>query len=168
MNFLRCCVYLFFIGILGFFIGRLIPHKWLKEECFPYRSYKFEKDGTIYEKIGIKNWHNKVPDMSKILPNMVPSKVLDGNVYEKTPLLIKESCVAELIHKLLAVAALYCLVLWNGIGGMIVTLLFEIGNLPYILIQRYNRPRLSTLYQKIKARQSRLDLKKETVEVCQT
>ena len=52
---------------------------------------------------------------------------------------------AECIHLLLPLAGLYCLRLWPGAGGIVVTLLYFLGNLPFVLIQRYNRPRLQRL-----------------------
>ena len=53
--------------------------------------------------------------------------------------------MAECIHLLLPLAGLYCLRLWPGAGGVIVALLYFLGNLPFVLIQRYNRPRLQRL-----------------------
>ena len=37
--------------------------------------------------------------------------------------------------------------IWPGAGGIIVTVIYILlGNLPFIIIQRYNRPRLQRLY----------------------
>lgn len=141
----KCLVYLAVIGVLGFLLGRVLPYHWLKEETFPYQSFAFEHQGQIYEKIGIRKWQNQIPDMSKLFPKLMPAKKLEGNVPERLPVMIKETCVAELIHVLLGIAALYCLHLWKGIGGVCITVLYEIGNLPFIIVQRYNRPRMMKL-----------------------
>lgn len=49
--------------------------------------------------------------------------------------------MAETTHFLVAVMGLYCAKIWRG-GGLILSLLYFIWNLPFVLIQRYNRPRL--------------------------
>ena len=60
--------------------------------------------------------------------------------------MIQETCVAELIHMLLSVTGLACLAIWPGLGGIAVTIVYILlGNLPFIIIQRYNRPRLERL-----------------------
>lgn len=117
----------------------------LHEDAFPFRPYRFERDGAIYNKIGIKKWQNSVPDMSKILPDRIPAKKLTGDLCKRVPVMIKETCVAELIHIVLCVLSLFCLAIWRGTGGIIVTALYILGNLPFILIQRYNRPRFVRL-----------------------
>lgn len=149
MKFWICFIYLFVCGVSSFLLGRLIPHRWIREDQFPFRLHTFEKDGSFYDRIGIRSWQNKMPDMSKLFPQIIPKKMLEGNSADKILLMIKETCIAELIHQLLGIASLYCLVIWEGTGGIVVTLLFVVGNLPYILIQRYNRPRLIRLYQMI-------------------
>ena len=63
--------------------------------------------------------------------------------------MICETCIAELIHALLCLSGLYCLKLWPGAGGIIAAIVYILlFNLPFILIQRYNRPRLIRLQQR--------------------
>lgn len=152
MAFLYCLIYLAMIGAAGFILGRLLPYSLLDEKRFPFRLFGFEKDGRIYEKIGIKKWQSHIPDMSRILPRFMPAKKLEVDFSGKLPVMIKETCVAELIHILLAVFAPACLLIWRGAGGIAVTLLYELGNLSFILVQRYNRPRLIRLEQRVKER----------------
>ena len=146
----KCMIYLAVTGILGFIIGRMLPHRWFQEDRFPYRPFSFEREGKLYEKIGIHTWQNKIPDMSRIFPKWMPTKCLDGNIPEKLPVMIKETCVAECIHVLLGIAALYCPYLWQTTGGIILTILYEIGNMAFILVQRYNRPRFTKLRNRYK------------------
>lgn len=143
MRFLRCFIYLVITGVIAFFVGRILPKKWFRHDLFPYRGLKFEDDGRFYDKFGVRKWQNKVPDMSRILPFMMPPKNLTGNYKERLPRMLQETCVAELIHMLNCVAGLYCFKLYPGIGGLIIYLLYVLlFNLPYVVIQRYNRPRL--------------------------
>lgn len=122
---------------------------------FPYRSYDFEQNGKIYMKIGIHRWQSKIPDISKILPFMMPKKKLSEDSIEKMPRMIQETCVAELIHVINAIAGLYCLKLCPGVGGIIISIIYAvIFNLPFVLVQRYNRPRLIELNEKLEKRRA--------------
>ena len=152
MKALRCGAYLLFSGIAGFIIGLFLPRRWFHSERFPYCAGKWERNGKLYDKIRIKRWKNKIPDLSRICPFMTPKKlasVTDENIKS----LIQESCVAELIHALLIPLGLGCIAIWES-GGIAVFLLWALGNLPFILIQRYNRPGLRRLYLKLKARET--------------
>lgn len=150
MNFWRCFVYLSVVGIISFFVGRLLPKKWFRADLFPYRSFRFEQDGRIYDKLHIRKWQNKVPDMSRILPKWMPAKNLSGDYKSRLPRILQETCVAELIHTLNCFAGLYCLKLYPGVGGIIVLILYiTLFNLPFIIIQRYNRPRLMRLAKRV-------------------
>lgn len=156
MKLLQCAIYLALTGIVGFFAGRLMPKRWIKPEQGWFRSFAFEKNGAVYEKLGIRKWQNKVPDMSRILPFMMPPKNLSGDYEQRLPVMIRETCVAEIIHMAVAFLGLPCLWIWPGAGGIAVTAIFVgLLNVPYILIQRYNRPRLLRLQQKILSRKSK-------------
>lgn len=147
---LPCLVYLVCIGILSFVAGRLLPKKWFNPQAFPYHTFPFEKDGSIYRKIGIHKWQHRIPDMSRILPGLMPRKAIPGKpTAAELDTMIKETCVAECIHGILCLAGFACLRLWSGIGGIIVALLYALGNLPFILVQRYNRPRLQRLRSRL-------------------
>lgn len=148
MKFLRCMRYLVLMGIVSFFAARLLPPSWPDPERGMWRSFSFERQGRIYEKLKIRRWQNRIPDMSRILPRLIPAKKLAGRDMERLPLMIHETCVAELIHLLLCLGGLYCLHIWPGIGGAVVAILFALGNLPFILVQRYNRPRLKRLLRR--------------------
>lgn len=154
MELLQCMLYLAVLGVIGFVAGRLLPYEWLMENAFPFRAFAWERQGRIYEKLGIRSWNRKMPDMSRLLPRMMPAKRLQGRSEATLPTMIKETCVAEVIHMLLGLAALHCLRIWRGWGGRIVVLLYWLGNLPYILIQRYNRPRLQRLLQRMQKRKA--------------
>lgn len=145
MGFWHCILWLAGTGIAAFVLGRILPKRWFRGDRFPFRSFSFERDGKIYDRIRIKTWQNKVPDMSRILPKVMPAKRLAGNGKEGLPRMVQETCVAEFIHALLSVLSLFCLYLWPGVGGAVIVVLYVLGNLPYILIQRYNRPRLMKL-----------------------
>ena len=153
-EFMRCIIYLAGIGIVSFMLGRIVPKRWFRAESFPYRSFSVEREGRIYEKLKIRKWQSKVPDMSRILPCVMPKKRLIHGFEDTLPRMIQETCVAEWIHSILSVAGLLCLGIWHGPGGIIVTSVYVLlGNVPFILIQRYNRPRLLRMQKKLANRQ---------------
>ena len=158
MRLIKCTLYLMCTGVVGFFMGRLFSLCRLKPDKGLFRCFDFEKNGMLYEKLNIRKWQAKVPDMSKILPFMMPPKNLSGDYIDRLPTIIQETCIAEISHIIVCVLGLYCLRIWPGIGGIIVTLIYILlFNAPYILIQRYNRPRLIRLQKKLLDR----DKKKE-------
>ena len=143
-----CLIYVIVLSIVIFLIGRIYPRKWIKENAFPFTSFKFEKNGKVYEKIKIKKWKTVFPDFSylitKILPNFMPRKRIDKDPKTKIPVLIKESCVAESTHFIAIILGLFCITIYPKLGGIITYIVYALLNVPPILIQRYNRPRLKT------------------------
>ncbi len=153
--FLSCVVYLILISASGFLLGRLLPKSFFCGSRFPYKSYAFEKNGKIYLKLNIQHWQNKVPDMSKLFPWCMPAKNLAGDYKSRLPEMIQETCIAELTHKLLCIAGLYCIKLYPGWRGFLIAFLYSVVfNLPFVLIQRYNRPRLMRVEKKLQIRQT--------------
>ena len=144
MKFLHCALYLAITGIIAFLVGRIVPKSWFQEDRFPYRSYPVEQ--KLYRALRVKKWQSKVPDMSRIFPALMPAKKLTADTFANRQGMIQETCVAERLHSLRSLTGLACLAIWPGAGGIILTLVYILlGNLPFIMIQRYNRPRLQKL-----------------------
>ena len=60
------------------------------------------------------------------------------------------SDLAETVHTMLNIAGLYVLKLWPGLGGVLLYLVYNLlGNLPFIIVQRYNRPRLMKMKERL-------------------
>ncbi len=156
MDWFDSFLYLCFISILAFPIGRMIPKKWVNYDRFPFRSFTWEDNGQIYHRLEIRSWQNKLPDMSKLaLGNMKPKELKDHFSAEDIRLLLDETCIAELIHTLLCFVGLHCIHLWEGTGGIVFYILYVIlFQLPYIWIQRYNRPRLARVYRRMNKERS--------------
>ena len=153
----KCVKYLAGIGIAGFFLGRILPKAWFQWDCFPYKTYPFEKNGQLYQRLRIQKWQNRVPDMSRIFPKLMPAKKIPARPDEQTLLvMIRETCAAEATHALLILAGLGLLAIWPGAGGILLYLIYAIfGNLVFLIIQRYNRPRLVRLYERMCAKRSK-------------
>lgn len=153
-KFMISLIYLVAIGLASFFIARLLPKKWFSYNKFPYRSTDTEKEGRFYQSLGVKEWKDKVPDMSKILPKIMPTKRLPEKITANNiELMVQETCIAEFVHRLLVVLGFGCVFIFDTAGGWIVSELYALGNLPFIIIQRFNRPKLVRILNRLKGKE---------------
>ncbi len=146
-------IYLGLLGILAFPFGRVLVGKKWDPEKFPFREYSWEEGGTVYEKwFNIKKWKNKVPDVSKVVPNIVPKKVLSKPTVDKLDAMIQETCVAEMTHYILCPLSIPVIFIMSNLGGIILFIADVLfGNLQYVIIQRYNRFRYIRTRRKIES-----------------
>lgn len=147
MALVDCAIFYALTGFMCFLFGRFVPKKFFNPNAVIFRSLPFERDGEIYERIGIKYWQNRLPDMSKLLPGTMPAKSV-----EKIPtsanvmIMLRETCVAEMVHWVLYLWGLGSFRFFRVHTAVIVYIIYVAANTPFILIQRYNRPRLKKLY----------------------
>lgn len=156
MKIIITIIYIIVIGQVGFFFGLSLPRDCFDEESFPYKSFAWERKGQIYSIFKIKRWKSKVPDMSMITKRIMPKKIKRNLTSADMDKLVKESCVAEMIHYVLCIFALGIYNIWKGSTGIVLAILYiVIGNVPYIVIQRYNRPNYIYVRDKLKLREER-------------
>ena len=70
-GFWRCALYLAVLGVAAHPLGQALPRKWFCAEKAPWRPAPWEKGGRIYLKLGIRKWKDHLPDMSRLMPDMV-------------------------------------------------------------------------------------------------
>lgn len=136
------------VGVAAFFLGEKIPRSWFNPEKFPFKSFKWENEGRIYEKIGIQHWKNRTPDMSKYIGRAFAKQ---GNLFRDPNhlrKLVAETCSAEAVHWVLICISPLFLILMEE-GGALAMVLYVLGNLVSLVIQRYNRPRIMKIIQRI-------------------
>lgn len=155
MRFLNSCLYVIFLGIASHYIGEAVPRKWFNPTKFPYRDWAWEKKGRIYELIKIQNWKDKMPDMSRIMKDMIPKRVSLHPTSAEINALVLETCVAEATHAILMLLAPVIYLFWFSGMGIFLSAVFALGNLPFILIQRYNRPTLIAFAKRLEAREEK-------------
>lgn len=156
-GFWRCAAYLLALALLAHPLGQRLPSRF-QPERFPFRAWKWEKGGRVYAKLHIDGWKKLVPDMSRVLPDMVRKELPAGGAVtaEQAERLVQETCRAEVVHGASCLLGLACFWLWPGWGGVAVVLVWVLlANLPFILIQRYNRPRLARLAVLLRRREQR-------------
>lgn len=157
-GFIKCVIYFAATGVLSFFLGRVLPKSWFSYNEFPYRLLPVERDGKLYDALGIRRWKDKLPDMSRILPGFIPSKRPGGSMTAaQADRMLQETCVAECIHTLLCITGCGCLFLWPGYGGRVLYAIYVLGNIPFNLIQRYNRPKLARIARRLHAKEARIE-----------
>lgn len=163
MGLLKSLAYMAITGILSFPVGRLLAKLEYNINQGFLAPLPVEKNGAIYNRLKIRKWQNKVPDMSRLLSRFMPRKSFDECcTTSQVKVLIQETCVAEITHWGLCVSGIAILFIWRGIGGTVLYLLYVVlGNLPFIIIQRYNRPRLCNMLKILEKRENRVDTRKQ-------
>lgn len=165
MEFLECVSYLARLGAFSFMIGRLLANKDIPWERFHFNLFNGKKESEFYNLIKVHKWQKKVPDMSKLFTRLMPPKAINKDYRVMLPTMIKETYIAEIIHVSLMFLGFKCCRIWKSIGGMIVAILNVFGNLPFVIIQRYNRPRLIQLYERTKKKQGERHYENTDIEL---
>jgi len=155
MAFLKSVLYVMILGIVSHYIGETLPRKWFHWDRFPFRAWKWEKSGLIYEKIRIQNWKDRMPDISRVMKDMVPKRIGLRPTSRDIRILITETCVAETVHFCLCLLAPVIYTFWKNGTGVFLMIVVIACNLPFMMIQRYNRPVLITFAQRLEAREER-------------
>lgn len=112
-----------------------------------FNTYHFEQAGEIWNKIfKIKNIKGKLPESSIIIPGSFDSSQMHNTRLETLSIYISETNRAELTHWLSILPA-PLFFLWNPRKYWVLHLGYAfLSNFPFILAQRYNRPRLRKLH----------------------
>lgn len=147
---LASILYVAITGLISFYIGAALPRRWFRETQFLFKTFSWEKGGNIYNCINVRKWKSEITDMSKIMTNILPKKISLSATAKDVHSLILETCVAELIHWVLIIISFGHYWIWKrSIEGILMWFLCIIGNLPFIIVQRYNRPHLVALRNKM-------------------
>ncbi|MDD6485259.1 MAG: hypothetical protein PUF72_11940 [Clostridiales bacterium] len=145
-KFLWSCAYAGICSLTVLAVGVFIPR-----DIFNCRSWFFRErawESKLYVFLRVPKWKMRVPDMSIYVKRLMRKRLDNGMSADKMNALVAETCVAESAHVLLCFLALGMVLIWESSGGAVCTLLYAFGNIPYIIIQRYNRPRLMRTLEK--------------------
>ena len=92
MGFGSCILYIGILGVIAYPVGRIISKLDPDPESFLFREQKWELGGKIYEKLNIKYWQAKIPDVSQVLKRWMPQKRLKvGFTAETVRTMIRET-----------------------------------------------------------------------------
>lgn len=117
------------------------PSAWL------FRERRWEKGGRTYEALLVRSWKDRLPDAGPWFTGGFSKGELSSRSPEFLKRFVLETCRGELAHWLVIPSA-PLFFLWNRpwVGGLMVAYAI-LGNLPCIIVQRYNRIRLTRLLQ---------------------
>jgi len=144
----RNCVWVVIIGIISGVVISLIPATaFTPRKHSVYNDFKFEQQGRFYEKhFKISKWKDKLPQFSEITHKGFSKGNLKGIDESYLSRFYLETVRAEFCHKLLIlISPVFRLINEGSEAGIFATLLFAAGNIPFIMIQRYNRPRIKRI-----------------------
>jgi len=143
------------VGAVSMFLGESIPRRWYRYDAFPYICYRWERGGAIYEKMGVRKWKDRVPDMSKYMKFIIDKRISGSRDAQSMKRLIQETCNGEFVHWVLLLLSPMNLIFLKGGYGVLATVIYALFNVPFIIIQRYNRPRLVVLLNRMTAQPRR-------------
>ena len=140
---LNVIVWVSWIAICGYLAHRL-PHRWLDHDSRLTRAKRWESNGRFYvHTLRIHRWKDRLPELGAIFPGGFAKRTVsqgDNNVMAR---FVIETRRAEYAH--LAMMAIWPVtLLYNPLWADGVNLAFALAaNVPCLLVQRYNRIRLT-------------------------
>ncbi|HIR64479.1 MAG TPA: glycosyl-4,4'-diaponeurosporenoate acyltransferase [Candidatus Faecousia faecigallinarum] len=140
--------YIALAGILSHVVGEALPRRWFHHDRFPYRTCAWEREGKFYESLGIRRWKDRLPDKSKYTRHTFTKEMRGHESQDSLIRFLQETCVAELVHWVLTLVAVPLYFYVPTPLGWVVATVYALSNLPFICIQRYNRPRLRRILKR--------------------
>ena len=125
-----------------------IPTPKLDHRRWLFRTRNWERGGAVYQAIlRIRTWKSLLPSGGTALGadfSLAHVESRDPGYLQRW---VSESCRAELTHWL-AMSSVVLFVLWNPPVGILANVVYAIvANVPCILAQRYNRPRILAILE---------------------
>lgn len=123
--------------------GTRMPVQRFEREFWWSRSYRFEADGRLYEKIfRIKTWKDASPDGASWFDGGFPKRHLQSRDSTYIARFVAETRRGEAVHWSVMLMLPFFILL-NPLYVAPVNIAYALGaNLPFVLIQRYNRIRM--------------------------
>lgn len=138
----------FIIDAIIAFVIRHLPEKWFDYKYKVFKIFKWER--KFYEAIKIKKWKDKIPELGQ-LTNFKKNKVREPKNSEYLLRYLMECVYGETIH-FLSIILGFLILLINPKDCLYFGLPIAIANgiISYLsfAILRYNRPKLTILYNR--------------------
>lgn len=135
------------------YLSSKIPLNWLNPNHWLFQTFKWEKEGLIYDRLfRVKSWKKYIPNGSAVYKGAFSIKNLKNFDVSYLKRWLKESVRAELCHWLMIIPG-FLFFFWNNVavGWLMVAYAF-LNNLVPIVMQRFNRPRMRKLLNKMEDR----------------
>ncbi|MEL7659367.1 hypothetical protein [Acetobacterium wieringae] len=120
-----------------------LPERFFDYSAWFYRAHPWENDGEIYQKLfWVRRWKKYLPDGGSLFKGGFQKKKLVSFDKDHLDRYLLESCRAEMIHWL-AMLPFWVFGFFTPPIVIFYMLLFALAvNLPCVIAQRYNRPRI--------------------------
>lgn len=144
-------ILMIFWHLIVLFVCRVLPYSFFDCNRFSYRPHKWEQNGKFYTKwLKIKRWKDHLPQY--VAADGFSKRQLKS--FEKidkeyVELFITETCRAEWNHYVCSLYFIVSFLVNKWPYSLIFALIPIFANLPFLIIQRYNRLRLIKFSQKI-------------------
>jgi glycosyl-4,4'-diaponeurosporenoate acyltransferase len=123
-----------------------LPLSWFLKDTFWFRIFSWEKSGELWQHLfRVKTWKGYLIDGTLLLKKGYSKKKLHGVGSRDLMIFAAETKRAELTHWL-SILPSPLFFLWNPAGAGCGMILYALGfNLPIIVVQRYNRGRMTAI-----------------------
>lgn len=107
-----------------------------------FKTRSWELNGMIYQSVfRVRRWKRLLPSGGKIF-GLFSINEFHSSTQNYVRKWIAESCRAEFTHWI-AILPVFFFILWNPIEAWIINIVYALcANIPCIISQRYNRPRV--------------------------
>lgn len=125
------------------YIAHRLPAAWFTRDRWLFRLRRWEADGAVYQRLfAVRRWKDRLPEAGAMFRGGVSKRLTGNRDAAALARLVGETRRAELTHWLpLPLSATFFL--WNPLAIALWMPLFALlANAPFIIVQRYNRPRL--------------------------
>jgi len=150
-----CFVLWIIINFSVSYICLYLPDRFFNPSSWFFRSHPFEKDGQWYEEVlKVKSWKHLLPDGGGLWKKRgYKKRHLEDFSEENLERFLVEACRGELTHWL-SILSFWIFGFFLPATSTWVMLIYAlIANLPCIITQRYNRPRVQKLLERTRDRQ---------------
>lgn len=129
-----------------------MPDRWFRPDRFPFRMTRWEANGRLYAFLRVQQWKRWLPDGAAIVKGGYRKKKLTDFSEANLERFIIESCRGELTH-LLAIFPFWTFGFIGPTPILWMMLVYALAvNVPCMITQRYNRPRIQHLLRQFHQR----------------
>jgi len=122
-----------------------MPDLWFRPDHFPFRPTRWEAKGRLYAFLRVHRWKRWLPDGAAAVKGGYRKKKLTDFSERNLERFVIESCRGELTH-LLAILPFWVFGFIGPPAILWLMLAYALAvNVPCIIAQRYNRPRVLSL-----------------------
>ncbi|MEB7725233.1 glycosyl-4,4'-diaponeurosporenoate acyltransferase CrtO family protein [Mammaliicoccus fleurettii] len=143
-------LYWFIVQMIIAQLGTRISYKFLEKDNKYFRSWNFEKEGQLWQQlVKVQYWKDHLPDGQHINSDIKSKSTFDlsKNVNEIQQFIL-ETRRAEIVHML----SIFSVIAFYKSSKSVKIINFAyvvIANVPCMIVQRYNRPKLIRIYNKL-------------------